>query len=218
MRGSVVGSALAHLALLLVLFTLRTSASLIVPGPEVVQVALIEPSPAVTAPVPAPAPPKALTPAPKIQPTEEVGVKLSPPKPPKKQPEPEPIQPKPNEPAPALPYAPVGNAGLRGQVSVDAADFEFTYYLLLIRNRIAANWSPPAGLVSGGRAPQATVYFRVGRDGRVSGLRLESSSDIEFLDRSALRAVVISDPLPPLPLGFSGSDLGIHFGFEFGGP
>ncbi|OGF24143.1 MAG: hypothetical protein A2V63_02570 [Candidatus Eisenbacteria bacterium RBG_19FT_COMBO_70_11] len=196
MRGSVVGSALAHLALLLVLFTLRTSASLIVPGPEVVQVALIEPSPAVTAPVPAPAPPK----------------------PPKKQPEPEPIQPKPNEPAPALPYAPVGNAGLRGQVSVDAADFEFTYYLLLIRNRIAANWSPPAGLVSGGRAPQATVYFRVGRDGRVSGLRLESSSDIEFLDRSALRAVVISDPLPPLPLGFSGSDLGIHFGFEFGGP
>ena len=30
--------------------------------------------------------------------------------------------------------------------------------------------------------------------------------------------VTVSDPLPPLPLGFPGSDLGIHFGFEYARP
>jgi hypothetical protein len=41
---------------------------------------------------------------------------------------------------------------------------------------------------------------------------------MEFFDHSALRAVMVSDPLPPLPLGFTGEDLGVHFGFEYAAP
>jgi hypothetical protein len=33
-----------------------------------------------------------------------------------------------------------------------------------------------------------------------------------------VRAVTISVPLPPLPLGYAGSDLGVHFGFEYAAP
>ena len=44
------------------------------------------------------------------------------------------------------------------------------------------------------------------------------ASGYEFFDRSALRAILISDPLPPLPVGYTGSDLGVHFGFEFVAP
>jgi hypothetical protein len=47
---------------------------------------------------------------------------------------------------------------------------------------------------------------------------VETGSGDGGLDESALRAVVITGQLPPLPLGYAGADLGIHFGFEFTGP
>jgi TonB family protein len=62
------------------------------------------------------------------------------------------------------------------------------------------------------------VYFRVGRGGEISAMRLETPSGQEVFDRSTMRAVTLSDPLPPLPLGFSAGELGIHFGFEWESP
>jgi len=76
----------------------------------------------------------------------------------------------------------------------------------------------PAGLATGGRRVRAMVYFKIGRRGEVTGVRLEGVSGIEFFDRSALRAVTISDPLPPLPDGFGGGELGVHFGFDWETP
>jgi protein TonB len=217
MRGSILGSGLVHLALLVVLLAVRASHPIVVPGPDVIQVALTDvPLPTVAAPPP---PPERETEPAEIAPTEDEGVKIE--KQPKKKPEPEKkpeerVPEPPSTPAPALPYARVGNAGLRGQVAIDAADFEFTYYLTLVRNRIAQNWTPPAGL-TGGR-PRSVVYFKIRRNGDVVGIALETSSGAEHFDRSALRAVTISNPLPPLPLGWSGGDLGVHFGFEYENP
>ena len=216
MKGSVIASGAVHLALLLVLFLVRPPATIIVPGPDVVQVSLLDNSslPAV-APV-VPAPQVKPEPAP-VQPTEGSGVKLEPAKPkPNRKPEPEREAP-PAPPAPALPYAAVGPAGLRGAVTLDT-NFEFTYYLTLVRNRIAQSWSPPAGLTSGGKPVETVVYFRIVRDGGIGSLRLETTSGYEFFDRSAVRAIQLSDPLPPLPLGYSGGDLGVHFGFQFLAP
>jgi TonB family protein len=152
-----------------------------------------------------------------VKPLEEEGVKLEKPKP-KKEPKPEPSpKPAPRTPAPDLPSAQVGPAGLKGDVDVDAGNFEFTYYLVLIRNRIAANWSPPGGLASGNTI-RSVVYFKIGRGGELSAMRVETASGVDFFDRSALRAVTISDPMPPLPLGFTGGELGVHFGFEWEAP
>jgi protein TonB len=89
---------------------------------------------------------------------------------------------------------------------------------VLVRNRVAQNWSPPAGLVTRGQPVKAVVHFVVDREGEVTGMRLETASGAEFFDRSALRAVVLSAPLPHLPLGYAGADLGIHFGFEYASP
>ena len=219
MRSALMASGLAHLVVLVVVFAVRNAAPLIVAGPEAVQVALVDPGMVASLPAPPPAPKAREQKMPEVTPTEEEGVKIAPPKkekekekkPPDKE---EPIA----DPNPALPYTAVGTAGLRGAVAVDATDFEFTYYLMLVRNRIAQSWSPPAGLATGGRPVHAVIQFRIARGGAVSGARLESGSGVEFFDRSALRAVLISDPLPPLPLGFPGSDLGVHFGFEYGGP
>ncbi|MBI1798256.1 MAG: TonB C-terminal domain-containing protein [Candidatus Eisenbacteria bacterium] len=213
MRGPVLGSACAHGVLIIVLFALHGSAPLVVPGPDVVQVALIAPESA-TRIERAPAPPPRPRAQPAVKPESGEGVKLTPPRPAKGEPHEAPAA----EPvtAPALPFARVGNAGLSGQVAVDSRDFEFTYYLMLVRNRIAQNWAPPAG-IGAGENLRAVAYFQIGRSGEVRSLRLETPSGLEFFDRSVMRSVMLSDPLPPLPLGFGGPSLGVHFGFEWGG-
>jgi TonB family protein len=209
----------AHAVLVVILLILRTPVTMVVPGPDVVQVALVDPTAAI-APAPVPPPEKPVQTPPEIKPEEDVGVKIE-----RDRPRPKPKQAEPQKPPPATPAArptlssaQVGPAGLSGDLSVDTGNFEFTYYLMLIRNQIAANWTSPAGLSTGGNPVRAVVYFRVRRGGEILGVQLESASGFEFFDRSALRAVTVSDPLPPLPLGFSGGELGIHFGFEWESP
>ena len=216
MRGTTIASAGIHIGLVAALFLVRTPATIIVPGPEVVQVSLLDSPQMPMITQPAPQPVKAPEPE-QLKPTEDAGgVRLEKPKP-VKQNEPRQEQPpQPATPTPALPYASVGSSGLQGAIALDS-NFEFTYYLTLVRNRIAQSWSPPAGL-AGGQPVRAVTYFRVARDGSITSIRLETGSGVEFFDRSALRAVQLSDPLPPLPLGYSGGDLGVHFGFQFQAP
>jgi TonB family protein len=217
MRGSVFGSGVVHLLLMAVLFMVRHPVNIVVPGPEAIQVALVDPNATLTPPAPTPPAPEVTEPT--VKPTEDTGVKLAPP-PVKKKPVAEKPHEKPKSDtrAASLPAAQVGSSGLRGDVSVDMGNFEYTYYLVLVRNRIAANWTPPAGISTGGNLVRAVVYFRIGRGGELSDVRIENVSGVEFFDRSAQRAVELSDPMPPLPLGFAGGELGVHFGFEWEAP
>jgi TonB family protein len=112
---------------------------------------------------------------------------------------------------------PVGVPGLSAGVAVDDINFEFTYYLISLRNRIGQNWSPPAGMRRGNEPVRVTVYFRIRRDGRVVEPQVEKSSGIRFFDQSAVRAVRVSSPVPPLPMGYAEDELGVHFAFEFEG-
>ncbi len=216
-RSAVVGSGVVHVAILAVLFAVHQGEPLIVPGPDVVQVGLIEPGALPRAAPATPEPSRASTKAPDIKPEHAEGVKLAPPKKPAAKSQPAREVAPPALAAPVLPYAQVGSAGLSGAVGVDSRDFEFTYYLMLVRNKVAQNWAPPAGLQAG-RPVQAVVYFHVGRGGGISSIRIETGSGFPYFDQSAVRAVTLSDPLPPLPLGFPGSDLGVHFGFEYSRP
>jgi len=111
--------------------------------------------------------------------------------------------------------ASLGAPGLSGDVSVDAADFAFTYYLIAVRNRVGQNWGAPAGLETSGNVVRCTVYFRIDRLGGVSDVKLEESSGVPFFDQSAVRAVSVSSPLPPLPEDYGKGSLGVHFGFQF---
>jgi TonB family protein len=92
-------------------------------------------------------------------------------------------------------------------------DFHWAYYLAAVRNKIGSAWQPPPGL--GRRVVHATVYFRIGRDGQVSVARVEDPSGSSFFDQTAMRALLAATPLPPLPAGYGGEWLGVHFGFEY---
>jgi len=130
-------------------------------------------------------------------------------------------KPVPQRPSPGLPggiktpTATLGVPGLSGDVTVDEGDFEFTLYLLTVRNRIGQSWGAPAGIVTRGEPVRCTVFFRIDRLGRISDVKLEDASGVAFFDQSAVRAVQISSPLPPLPAGYDRSSLGVHFGFQY---
>ncbi|MFQ6082720.1 MAG: energy transducer TonB [Candidatus Aminicenantia bacterium] len=92
--------------------------------------------------------------------------------------------------------------------------FPFTYYILLVRDKVSANWY--TSLVSPGLTGsfRTVVYFKILRDGQISELKIEENSGVRSLDLSALRAVQSAAPFPSLPYGFEGEYLGIHFIFE----
>lgn len=109
----------------------------------------------------------------------------------------------------------VGVPGFSSQLDLDIENFEFSYYLVAVRNKVSSNWSPPAGLATQTTRARTVVYFRILRNGKVADARTEAQSGIVLFDQSALRAVLRSEPFPPLPGGFPGGSLGVHFGFEY---
>lgn len=101
-----------------------------------------------------------------------------------------------------------GATGIR----VDSEGFNFGYYLEIIRERVSDNWSPPP---VGTETVVSTVYFRIRRTGEITDIKLEKSSGFELYDKAAIKAVSDATPLPPLPAGFKGQWLGVHFEFEY---
>ncbi|HMA76459.1 MAG TPA: energy transducer TonB [Candidatus Krumholzibacteriaceae bacterium] len=96
-------------------------------------------------------------------------------------------------------------------VAVDAPRFPFSYYLGAIQRKVSANWFSASS--KHGKSISCTVFFRLDRSGRISGLLLEKSSGDSYFDRAALRAIKSSAPFPPLPGAFDEPALGVHFRF-----
>ena len=159
-----------------------------------------------TAPKPEPEikePEKELVPEKKAQPVLKVKPR---PDPAKKGPEEE-VQPPPETPLPILPESGGNDAAL--DVNIEGKPFPFPDYLERMVNKIGNNWK---------QAPNeplhAVVYFRVERDGRVSGIQLRETSGSFLYDQSAMRAVSDASPLPPLPAGYTSDYLGVYFDFN----
>ncbi|MEO8032872.1 MAG: TonB family protein [Acidobacteriota bacterium] len=101
---------------------------------------------------------------------------------------------------------PVGGAGVTG---LDA-DFPYTIYIENMKRLVGSRWFRPQSATGVG----ATVYFVVDRDGTIRDARIETASNNGTFDRAALRAIIESSPLPPLPFGYGGTFLGVHLTFK----
>ncbi len=100
-------------------------------------------------------------------------------------------------------------------LSVDASDFPFTYYLRQLHAKVSERWRRPVLVAS--EQVSAVVYFEIDREGQLRGEpKIKQSSGNELYDQSALRAVVESLPFPPLPREFPGQYLKVNFGFDPG--
>jgi len=102
-----------------------------------------------------------------------------------------------------------GSAGI-GNLKLDQADFKYPVYIERMVAIISVNWFKPQQTVQ----TSPVVHFQIERDGTITDPRVVTSSGLPFVDRAALRAVMASSPLPPLPADYGGPHLGIQVVFE----
>ena len=91
----------------------------------------------------------------------------------------------------------------------------FSWYVTAIRNRISSNWLKGTVDPNVRSAPRVYASFQILRDGRIVNTQLTSSSGVPSLDRSALRAIYDSSPMPPLPADYTASSVTVEFWFDF---
>lgn len=109
---------------------------------------------------------------------------------------------------PGLP-ATSGVGGASGQIGIEG-EFPFAYWPRAVQERVTYNWNR----ISNAQG-RVQIYFRVNREGRIDGLRVEVPSGNRALDESALLAVRRSDPVLRLPDGFEGDSIGVRFWFSY---
>lgn len=120
--------------------------------------------------------------------------------------------------APTMTYTQMVTAGGSGGISAgEGGSFgqRYAWYVAALRNRISANWllsTVSPNIVS---APRVYLEFEILRDGTITGLHITQPSGIPEVDRSALRAVLASSPLAPLPPDYSGGSVRVEFYFDF---
>jgi len=89
-----------------------------------------------------------------------------------------------------------------------------SYYIDAILSKIGSNWVNP--FASSGVKFSTTIYFVIQKDGHITSIKIEKSSSNELYDRSAERAVIITQTLPPLAGEFAQEEsLKLHLEFEY---
>lgn len=94
--------------------------------------------------------------------------------------------------------------------TLDVADFCCPDYIATMVDRIRGAWQPNQGA-----AGFVKVKFTIQRDGRLTDVVLEQGSGSTVLDTAALRAVLLTRSLNPLPAQFPNPTLGVHLNFEY---
>ncbi len=117
----------------------------------------------------------------------------------------------------AVPPVPLGRpdgspAGV-ASLALEVSNFPFTWYLQQVQRKVTEKWVQPTRTTGPGL--RVVVLFEIDRDGQVTSSKVERSSGNSWYDQSALRAIVEASPFPPLPEGFPGQSLRVHFGFDF---
>ncbi len=102
-----------------------------------------------------------------------------------------------------------GGSGV-GVMAEGGTPFPYPWYLKAIAEKLDKHWKPPQEFQSD---TVAVIAFVIHRDGQVTGSMIEQDSGDSTFDQLALRAVLYSNPLPPLPTGFPDDTLRVHMKF-----
>ena len=125
--------------------------------------------------------------------------------------------------APAMPYSEftMGNDGATaagmGFGGPGGGDFgsRFSWYVDAVRGRVSSNWLQSTVDPSIRFAPRAVVTFDILRNGAVTNVQILRSSGNASVDNSAVRAILSSNPVNPLPNEYGGAKVSVEFWFDF---
>jgi len=125
--------------------------------------------------------------------------------------------------AQVTPGTSIADTGVRGQgfglstgggpgsgSTLDVADFCCPDYIVTMLERIRASWNQRQD-----SSGQVVVKFTIERSGRIVNYEVEKSSGSPVLDLAALRAIINTRALNPLPAPFPNPTLGVHLSFQY---
>ena len=95
--------------------------------------------------------------------------------------------------------------------TLDVADFCCPDYIVTMIDRIRSAWQQNQGGATG----EVLVKFTIQRSGQIVEATVEKSSGSAVLDLAALRAVVGTRTLNPLPAPFPNPTLTVHLNFQY---
>jgi TonB family protein len=88
----------------------------------------------------------------------------------------------------------------------------FGWYEQLLRERVAKNWRSQD--LDSKIRNRVAVTFDIARDGSIRNVRVTQPSGVFAMDQSAQRAILMSNPLPPLPREFERDTATVEFWFS----
>lgn len=94
--------------------------------------------------------------------------------------------------------------------TLDVADFCCPDYVVLMMQRIRTAWN-----MNQGARGIVWIKFRIQRSGALTDVSVDTTSGNPVLDAAALRAVVATRTLTPLPDQYSNPTLGVRLAFEY---
>jgi TonB family protein len=94
--------------------------------------------------------------------------------------------------------------------SLDVADFCCPEYIATMMVRIRQAWQQNQSTTG-----QTLVKFTIQRDGTLTNAEIERPSGTSTLDLAALRAILSTRTLPPLPDAFPNPTLTVHLNFQY---
>jgi protein TonB len=118
---------------------------------------------------------------------------------------------------PSMSYQQFTNAAGAGGLEFGDGNFgdRYGWYVAAVRSRISSNWLLSTVSPNIMTAPRVILQFDILRDGTITNANVVQSSGIPEIDRSALRAVLASNPLGPLPPDYPGRKVSVEFYFDF---
>jgi TonB family protein len=121
---------------------------------------------------------------------------------------------------PDLPTGYTQNPGASSGTTIigqGGGDFATRYgwYVAAARRRIQPNWDPLSidPSVRSSQTLHTAISFSVARDGSIRNARVTETSGNRSWDNAGLRAIIASNPLPPLPNDYSGSNVDVTWDF-----
>lgn len=120
--------------------------------------------------------------------------------------------------SPSSPSVPIpGKLGSSVELLSDPQGVDFWPYLVKVLSTVRRNWFAiiPESARLGGRRGRTAIQFAIARDGSVPKLVIATASGTEALDRAAVAGISASNPFPPLPAEFRGSQIRLQFVFKY---
>lgn len=101
------------------------------------------------------------------------------------------------------------------RVDLNTTNYKYLSYFIGLRKSIELTWVYPSTAVRQGLQGEVRLEFKIEKDGRMTRIRVLSSSGYEALDRAIVDAIKLAAPFSPLPTSMAKDSLVITATFRY---